>query len=253
VGLIVERRAEICELRLDAAPGNIIDRDVCRAYTEAVSDHGKDPHLKAFLFTAAGKHFSYGASVEQHVKGEVESFLPAFHELFYALMDVGVPTVAAVQGMCLGGAFELAAYCNFLIAEKSSGFAVPEIQLGVLPPVACAILPWRMPGAVAEDLVLTGRRMMAEEAARLGLVTELCEEGELGGATERFLEKRIRPLSGVALRMTHRGVRAPFEKAVRAHIAELERTYLNELMASKDANEGIAAFLEKRKPAWTDT
>jgi cyclohexa-1,5-dienecarbonyl-CoA hydratase len=110
-----------------------------------------------------------------------------------------------------------------------------------------------MPGAVAEDLVLTGRRMMAEEAARLGLVTELCEEGELGGATERFLEKRIRPLSGVALRMTHRGVRAPFEKAVRAHIAELERTYLNELMASKDANEGIAAFLEKRKPAWTDT
>ena len=252
MSLEVISAGEICELRLDAPPGNIIDRELCLALAEAIRTHGGDANLKAFLFTAKGKHFSYGASVPEHVRGEVERFLPAFREVFEALMDSSVCTIAAVRGLCLGGAFELVSFCNFLVAEKSATFSVPEISLGVFPPPAAAILPWRLGGAVAEDLILTGRKMSAEEGARRGLVTRLCEPGELDKTVENFLDTTIRPRSAAVLRLAVRAVRGPFFDEMRRRLPQLERGYLDDLMALEDANEGIAAFLEKRKPVWVN-
>ena len=146
----------VCELHLDAPPGNVIDYDTCLALARTIRREAANPDLRAFLFTAAGKHFSYGASVPQHVKGEVEKFLPAFHDVFLALIESSVPTIAAVRGLCLGGAFELTAFASFLIAERGAKFGVPEITLGVIPPVACAVLPWRLGGALADEMVKKG-------------------------------------------------------------------------------------------------
>ena len=252
MSLTVERKAGICELRLSAPPGNIVDRDLCLSLTEAIREYGADAKLKAFLFTAEGKNFSYGASVPQHVAGEVEQFLPAFHGVFDALIEVSLPTIAAVRGLCFGGAFELVAFCNHLYAARSARFAVPEIKLGVLPPVACAILPWRVGGALAEDLILTGRDIDAEEGARTGLVQRVCEDDQLEAAVEELIEQSIRPRSAAVLRLATKAARTPLYDTMRSRIPELERIYLQELMSTADANEGIAAFLEKRKPAWVD-
>jgi len=250
--LKVERRADICELRIAAPPGNILDRAICESLTGAIREHAADPKLKAFLFTAEGKNFSYGASVPEHVVGKVEQFLPAFHGVFDALIDASLPTIAAVRGLCFGGAFELVAFCNHVIAARSAKFAVPEIKLGVIPPVACAILPWRVGGALAEDLILTGRDITAEEGARTGLVQRLCVEDELDAAVDELIEESIRPRSAAVLRIATRAARAPLYETMRRRIPELERIYLNELMGTVDANEGIAAFLDKRKPVWVD-
>ncbi|MHC4547383.1 MAG: enoyl-CoA hydratase/isomerase family protein [Planctomycetota bacterium] len=248
--LVVHRREEICELRLASPPGNIIDRALCLQLTEAIRAHAADPHLKAFLFTAEGKHFSYGASVPEHVAGKVEEFLPTFHGVFEALMEASVPTLAAVRGVCFGGAFELVAFANYLVAARSATFAVPEIRLGVFPPVACALFPWRLGGAIAEDLILRGRNLTAEEGVRCGLVTQLCDDDELDGAVVELCEEAIRPRSAAVLRLAVRSARAPLYAEMRGRLPELERAYFDELMATRDANEGIRAFLEKRAPTW---
>jgi len=248
LSLTVERRGDVCELRLAAPPGNVIDRALCRELLSAVREQGQDRHLKAFILSAEGKHFSYGASVPDHVKGKMEEFLPAFHGVFHALAECSVPAVAAVRGLCLGGAFELASFSPFVVAEKSASFAVPEITLGVFPPVACLTLPWKIGGARAEELILTGRRMNAEEAKAAGLVNVLCGEGELESAVERFLDEHIRPRSAAVLRFVTRVARGPLLD----RLPELERAYIGDLMRLRDANEGIGAFLEKRKPQWED-
>lgn len=250
--LRVELREGVCELRLAAPPGNILDSATCRGLGEAVRLHGRDPRLKAFLLTAEGKHFSYGASVPEHEAGRVEAFLPAFHDLFLEFQRAGVPLVAAVQGLCLGGAFELVAYASLVLAEETARFAVPEIRLGVFPPAACVLLPWRIGGARAEDLVLTGRELAAPEAKAWGLVAEICDPGGLEAATAAFLDRHIRPRSAVALRLAHRAVRRTLDETLCARLKNLERLYLEDLMETKDAREGIRAFLEKRDPVWVD-
>ncbi len=252
MSLAILRSAEICSFRLGPPPGNILDRELCEELTEAIHLHGADPDLKAFVLTASGKNFSYGASVEEHVRGEVERFLPAFHEVFQTLMATDVPAVAAVRGRCLGGAFELAGFCHFVVAEETAVFALPEVQLGVFPPLACAAFPLLLGRAAAENLILGARQMTAQEAADHGLVTVVCAEGELEHALEEFLQESILPRSAAALRQTTRALRASFNEEVRRRLPMLERRYLGELMATHDGEEGIRAFLEKREPAWTN-
>ena len=247
MSLQVVPAGDVCELRLDAPPGNILTRAMCEDLVHAVCDHGSDKALKAFLLTAAGEHFSFGASVQEHVPGEVERFLPAFHKVFLALAATNVPVVAAVRGQCLGGAFELVAFAHHVVAERSARLGAPEITLGVFPPAACVLLPWRLSGAEAEDLILTGRPVGATEC---GLVTRLCDEGELESETEQFLDKYIRPRSAKALRMAVRASRGPLNAQLEKRLSELERLYLDDLMSTRDAHEGITAFLEKRKPQW---
>ncbi|MHC4971348.1 MAG: enoyl-CoA hydratase/isomerase family protein [Planctomycetota bacterium] len=249
MSLVVRLADQVCEIRLASPPGNVLDRALFQELSEAVREHAADPHLKAFLFTAEGKNFSYGASVPDHVAGEVEQFLPAFHRFFRDLAESGVPTIAAVQGLCLGGAFELVAACNFIVADSTAVFGVPEIKLGVFPPAACVFLPWKLGAGVAEDLILTGRNLTAEDGARHGLVSRLCDEGALEATVKTLISEEIRPKSAAALRIANRAVRRSLPLK---DLDDLERIYLEELMATRDANEGIAAFLEKRKPTWVD-
>jgi cyclohexa-1,5-dienecarbonyl-CoA hydratase len=250
--LTVQRTPDVCRLHLDAPPGNILDHELCLQLSEAIQVHGGDADLKAFLLTADGKNFSYGASVQEHVKGKVETFLPAFHDVFEALMASDVPAIAAVRGKCLGGAFELAGFCHFMVAETNAVFALPEIQLGVFPPVACAVFPDLFGRAVIDNLVLGSQQLTAEEAVACGLVTRLCGEGELERTADDFLKRSILPRSAKALRLTTHALRETLNEKVRHRLPELERRYLVDLMASQDAEEGINAFLEKREPVWVN-
>ncbi len=250
MSITVDHANNVCKLTLDLPPGNVIDFTVARELEAAILDCGNDSDLKAFVISGNGKNFSYGASVPDHLPGQMEEFLPQFHRLFAALAETRVPAVAAVRGQCLGGGFELAAFCHFLIAEPNARFAVPEIQLGVFPPVACALFPWRLGGAVAEDLILTGRSLGAEDPKACGLVTQMCGEGELEQATDAFVEDRLLPKSASSLRLATEAARKTLYGEFFPSLEKLEQLYLEDLMGTQDANEGIQAFLDKRPPEW---
>jgi cyclohexa-1,5-dienecarbonyl-CoA hydratase len=176
--------------------------------------------------------------------------LPEFHALFRNLFAPDIPLVALVCGQCLGGGFELAAACDLVFAETSAHMGVPEIRLGVFPPVACALLPGRVGVARANDLLLTGRSWTAPEAHAAGLVTSLSEPGELEADFQGWVEKQLLPLSGSSLRIATRAARLPWRRRFLEDLQELERLYLEDLVSTHDANEGIEAFLEKRSPTW---
>lgn len=233
---------------LDNGKGNILDAALLTAIRDHLEHLGR-PQLKLLVFEGQGKHFSFGASVEEHLPGQVESMLPGFHALFRELEDLGVPTLALVRGACLGGGFELATWCGRVLVSPTASLGVPEITLGVFPPIAAMGLRWRTGGNRASELVLTGRAVKAEEAVAIGLA-EACEE-DLESAWKAWFETNLLPRSAPALRFAWKASRAPVRRALREELPELERLYLEELMACSDPVEGLTAFIERRKPDWS--
>lgn len=177
-GIRIESLEEgaVRRILLATPKANIIDHAKIIALTEAFEEAGADPDLKAILLEGEGDHFSFGASVPEHLPGRFEAMIPAFHDMFRCLLDVSVTTVAAVRGQCLGGGLELAAFCHRVVASPGAKLGQPEIVLGVLAPVASVILPERMGRPAAEDLCLTGRIVDADEARARGLVDQVADD-----------------------------------------------------------------------------
>jgi cyclohexa-1,5-dienecarbonyl-CoA hydratase len=188
--------------------------------------------------------------VPEHQKAQAQAMIHGFHGLFKDLLGLRTPLVALVRGQCLGGGMELAAFCSFVLAEPSARFGQPEIQLAVLPPVAALILPDLVGQARAEDLVLTGRSVDAATAHAWGLVHQVAESGET--AVEELIQKQLLPKSASSLRLAMRAVRSTWYRDLPTRLDEMEHLYVSELMETADANEGIAAFLEKRPPKYTN-
>jgi len=235
-------------VRLDRPKGNILDGRMVEALNRAFRDATEEAGLKAIVLEGAGRHFSFGASVPEHLPGPVDAMIRSFHELFRTMLDCAVPVVAAVRGQCLGGGLELASFCHRLIASPTAHLGQPEIVLGVFAPVASIVLPERMGRAAAEDLCLTGRVLSAEEALASGLVDQIADdptEAALSYVREHFLSR-----SASSLRLAVRAIREPLRRRVLTDLAAVERLYLDDLMRTNDAVEGIQAFLDKRSPAW---
>jgi cyclohexa-1,5-dienecarbonyl-CoA hydratase len=236
---------------LDSPKGNVLDSVMMSDIHEMLDEAAKLPALRLIVFEGAGKHFSFGASVEEHQKDRAADMLRAFHGMFYKMADLAIPTASLVRGQCLGGGMELAISTNFLFAETTAAFGQPEIKLAVLPPPASVILPLKVGQAHADLFALTGASVGAARAHEIGLVTHLVPEGEDGWEhVSAWAAENIVPLSGASLRRAVRAARAHFNEVLRSKLAEVERLYLEDLMQTHDANEGIASFLEKRKPAW---
>lgn len=247
-----ERDGALHRIVLARPPGNVIDtamvaalRDEVRALTPEPDHPGP---LKLVVFDAEGPNFSYGASVHEHVPELIMKLLPSFHAFFRELESLGVPTAAVVRGHCLGGGLELAAACGRVIAEPGASFGLPEVKLGVFPPVAAAILPWRTGGARATEVVLSGRVIGAAEAERLGIVDAYAKDPE--SELARWYEESIAPHSAVALRFAWRAARQPVARALRDDLPAIEEMYLKDLLSYLDPEEGIRAFIEKRPPSW---
>lgn len=229
-------------------PANILDMALVSAIREHLARLSDRPGLRLVLFDSDGDHFSYGASVEEHLPGQVGDMLPGFHRLFVELEALGLPTAAVVRGQCLGGGAELATWCGTVHCSPSAVFAVPEVKLAVFPPVAAMALPWRVGGACATRLVLTGERVRGPEASRIGLV-EACTDDPAASLLEWY-DKALAQSSPAALRFAWKAARRPMARALAQELPALERLYLDELMAHPDALEGLQAFLDKRPPAW---
>jgi cyclohexa-1,5-dienecarbonyl-CoA hydratase len=235
-------------IRLDRPPLNILDIRMMEAL-DAALDRAL-PESDFVVFQGAGaKAFCAGADVADHTPERVAKMLCAFHAVFRRLVAADCLTVAAVHGYCLGGGMELATFCDFVLATESAQFGQPEIKLGCFPPVAILTLPRRIGLQAAAHLILTGQQISATEAQRLGLVTRVVPDQELSTAVEMLLGE-LRTLSPTVLRLTRKTLSRVHSADFLEQLEEAERVYLSELMQTHDAQEGIRAFLEKRKPVW---
>lgn len=230
-------------------PVNALDRARIVSIEEKVREAARRRDTKLIVLSGRGPDFSAGTDIAQHQKGEIDGLLRAFHSLVRLLLTVDVPTVALVQGRALGGGAELALTCDFVFAETTASFGFPEIRLGVFPPVASVLLERRIGRARAADLILCGAAVTAEAAERRSLINALVNPGDLQNALDTIRE-RLEGFSASTLRLAKRALVQGASGDVLSALASVERTYLKELMATEDAQEGIAAYLEKRGPAW---
>ncbi len=234
---------------VDHPPLNILTRELLGCVREEVGRLARDRSLRALLVTAEGKHFSAGADVAEHLPPNDRSLIPEFLATLTALERFPVPTLAAVQGRCLGGGFELALAVDLIVAAENAVFGQPEIVLGVLPPAACALLWERCPAGVAAEILFTGDPLDAVEAHRSGLVRRVVPPEALERAA-LALAGRITRHSAAALRVGRAMWREGRTPDWSAAMDRAGRRYLDDLMATEDAVEGLRAFLEKRSPVW---
>jgi cyclohexa-1,5-dienecarbonyl-CoA hydratase len=243
----------IANILLDDGKGNILDHIMMQELQELLNLFASKPELKLIVFEGAGKHFSFGASVEEHQQDMAAAMLRSFHQLFYSLRDLAIPTLAKVSGQCLGGGMELALICNFIFADQTAKFGQPEAILGVFPPPASILLPEKIGYARAEELLITGKTISAAEAEKIGLINALFDDKEiLNAGVDAWIEKNILPKSASSLRYGVKSARVKLNHVLSSFLPQLEEMYVKQLMQTKDANEGIKSFLEKRKPVWTN-
>jgi cyclohexa-1,5-dienecarbonyl-CoA hydratase len=236
------------KVTLDSPKGNVLDSQMVRELDDTFGRADAHGGVKAVLLSAAGKNFCFGASVEEHLPGQVAAMLTGFHGFFRKVAASGIPVLTSVRGACLGGGLELAAFSQRVCAHPTATLGQPEIKLGVFAPVASAILAERVGRGAADDLLLTGRTVDAAEALSMGLVDAIDDDPE--AAVQAWAEEHILPLSASSLHLATRAARLDFTLRFEALLGQLEQMYLHELMDTHDAVEGINAFLDKRAPTW---
>ncbi|MDH5560264.1 MAG: enoyl-CoA hydratase/isomerase family protein [Deltaproteobacteria bacterium] len=235
-------------LKLNRPKANILDGEMIAELKDEILSQTIDK-TRALVISHCGPNFSFGASVKEHLPAQVKEMFMKFHQLFYLINELSIPTLAAVRGNCLGGGMELAVFCHFLFARPDSLFAQPEINLGVFPPMAALILGIKNQ-SLADDLCLSGRTINGSELSERGLITGLGDDPEkmaLEFASQHLLGK-----SASSLRQTVKAVRWRINQAMKDQLVQLEKNYLVDLMSTHDASEGLNAFLDKRTPNWQD-
>jgi cyclohexa-1,5-dienecarbonyl-CoA hydratase len=206
--------------------------------------------LKALIIDAKGKAFSAGVDVSEHTEEKVEEMIQEFHNIFTNLHSIEAPSVALVNGAALGGGCEIAIFCDIVIASDKSKFGQPEIKVGVFPPVAAAVFPKLIQGKRALELIMTGETIGANDAEKLGLINHVFPAENFETETEKFIAEKITSNSAVVLQLAKKAFKEGSRKDYADSIKKIEEIYLKELMQTHDANEGLAAFLEKREPNW---
>lgn len=244
----LERDGALLRLRLARPKANLIDAAMIAALAEAFAGYRDNAGLLAALVDHEGPHFSFGASVEEHLPGACEQMLASLHALLGAMLEWPRPILMSVRGQCLGGGLELALAGNLLFAAPDARFGQPEMKLGVFAPAASVLLPMRIGQARAEDLLYSGRSIDAPGALAWGLVNETAEDP--AAAALAYFDQHLAPKSAAALAHAVRAAREPFAELARARLDDVEALYLEKLMATRDAKEGLAAFMEKRAPRW---
>jgi cyclohexa-1,5-dienecarbonyl-CoA hydratase len=235
-------------LTLNDPPLNILDIETLEALRDAIGGVKNDRHA-LIIDAAGGKAFSAGASVHDHLGDRVVAMLERFHDCFRLLAKLDLVTVALVNGAALGGGCELAMACDFVLASDRATFGQPEINLGVFPPVAAYQLSRLAPPRRGLELLLTGDAVDAHAAAALGLVNAVFPAAEFDARAAEWMQKLWKQ-SASSLRFAKKAFRLAQSADFDERLAAVERLYLEELMKTSDANEGLNAFVEKRKPAW---
>lgn len=245
-----ERDGRLLRLRLARPKANIVDAAMIAALDAALADAQGEAPIRAVLLDHEGPHFSFGASVQEHLPESFKGMLAALHQLVLRMVAYPVPILVSIKGQCLGGGLEVAASGHLLFAAPDAKFGQPEIVLGVFAPAASCLLPERMTRALAEDLLYSGRSIGAEEAARSGLLNAVADDPE--AAALAWFDTHVAKHSAASLRFAVAAARHDMVERVRSKLAHVETLYIDGLMSTRDAVEGLTAFLDKRAAHWED-
>ncbi len=246
----LEDDGRLLRLRLDRPKSNIVDAAMIAALRQGFDRHADLKHLRGALLDASGPHFSFGASVQEHLPDRCAEMLRALHALVSDMLDFPLPILVAVRGQCLGGGLEVAAAGGLIFAAPDARFGQPEIHLAVFAPAASCLLPPRMGQEAAEDMLFSGRSIDAAEAHRSGLVHAVADDPET--AALDYYTEHLALRSASSLRLAVRAARIDSVPRIKRKLATVESLYLDELMQTADAVEGLNAFLEKRPATWED-
>jgi cyclohexa-1,5-dienecarbonyl-CoA hydratase len=219
-----DRDGRLLRLRLNRPKANILDAALVGAIETAFEQFGDTAELRGVLIDSSGSHFSFGASIEEHLPDQCAAMLAGFHRLVLRIFASPVPVLVAVRGQCLGGGLELASAGHLLFAAQDAKFGQPEIQIGVFAPAASCLLPERIGLAAAEDLLLSGRSIGAEDAFRIGLLTEVAGDPE--AAALAYFDRHLAPKSAKSLCFATRAARHGTVDRVAAKLAAIETLYL---------------------------
>jgi cyclohexa-1,5-dienecarbonyl-CoA hydratase len=246
----MEMKAELAVITLNREPLNVLNIAMMKEINQAL-DSLKGGKFKILHFKAAGKAFSAGVDVGEHLGDQVEEMIEVFHGIFRRMDALPAVSMASVQGAALGGGCELALYCDLVLASEKAKFGQPEIQVGVFPPIAALIFPRITGPKKALELILSGETITAQEALSLGLINKVVPHETLEEEVEKFCGKFL-PQSGLVLALTKKAFKAGLMDDQAQGLKAIEKIYLQELMKTQDAEEGLKAFLEKRKPVWKE-
>jgi cyclohexa-1,5-dienecarbonyl-CoA hydratase len=244
----LERDGALLRLTLARPKANIVDAGMFGALSDALAEHASVQGLRGVLLTAEGPNFSYGASVEEHLPERCASMLATMHAMLLSMLAFPAPILVAVRGQCLGGGLEVAMAGSLIFAGRDAQFGQPEMKLGVFAPAASVLLPYRVNQPTAEELLFTGRSIGADEALVRGLAQYVADDPE--EAALAWFDSHLAGKSAASLSYALVAARGAMLRDVRNRFAEVEQLYLDRLMKTRDANEGLAAFLAKRKPSW---
>jgi cyclohexa-1,5-dienecarbonyl-CoA hydratase len=247
--IVLDLEPPVARLRLQNPPVNVIDIPMMEELALAMAMIESNAEIATVVLLGSQKGFSAGVDVAAHTPDNVREMLAKFHGVIHALINSRKVTIACVHGNCLGGGAELAAVCDLVYTSESATWGFPEIKLGCYPPVAAVVLSAVVGQKRAAELILTGRSINGREAAEIGLANRAVPDAELEAATQEALE-RLAKLSPAALSLTKKAIYVWDAMHFHKGLARAESIYLDELMKTEDAQEGIAAFLEKRQPVW---
>lgn len=239
-------------IEINRPPHNVLDIATMTELGSAVAVAADDETTKVLMITATGdKVFSAGVDVMDHTPDKVVDMIYTFHTLLTRILEFPVPTIAALNGSAMGGGCELAIACDMVLAKENIKIGQPEIKLGVFPPIAAVLLQQIIPMPKVMELLLGGGLIGVEEAKQLGLVNHVYPASSFSIDCQSFA-KQFLALSRVALMYTKKAIREASNKPFSEALHKLEHIYLKELMITADAQEGLASFIEKRKPVWTN-
>ncbi len=244
----IDRNGKLLRLRLARPKANIVDAEMLAAIDQALGDYADNSAIHAVLIDHDGDHFSFGASVQEHLPGLCDAMLKAMHGVVKRMINHPVPILVVANGQCLGGGLEVACGGSQIFAGPSTQMGQPEIKVGVFAPAASCLLPELIGQANAEDLLYSGRSVSAEEALAMGLVASITDDPETTAL--KYFDDHLAPISASVLRYAVKGAREDFAARVCARLDKVEQLYLRGLMETEDAVEGLNAFLEKRPAIW---
>lgn len=243
-----EAEGRLLRLRLSRPKANLIDAAMIAALDKALASNDRDDRLGAVLLDAEGPHFSFGASVEEHMPGQCATMLAGLHGLVLRMIEFPAPILVAVRGRCLGGGLEVALAAHLMFVAPDALLGQPEMKLGVFAPAASCLLPELIGPQRSLDLLVSGRSITGSEAAAMGIATEAAVDPE--HAALAYFEEHLKPKSASSLRFAVKAARLDYVGRVKDKIRAVERLYLEELMATHDAVTGLEAFIAKRLPQW---
>jgi len=248
--IIFEVKESKAILTINRPPMNILNIATMEEMNKAISTIADDKDVKVLILTSTGeKAFSAGVDVSEHTEEKVEQMLHVFHDIFRNLAKLDQVTVAATKGFSLGGGCEVAIFCDLIFAADNLKIGQPEIKLSAIPPIALLIMPRLVGLKNASELLLSGKIIEAPEAKQIGLINKVVPLDSFDSELESYIQP-FTELSLIGLKFSKKGIQLGLETSFLEGLEKIEKMYLEELMASEDAHEGLKAFMEKRKPAW---